>query len=120
VALKDLLQKQYSQSLAVSLKAAKDDKQRMQVKQYQEREYGNKMKIIDDWLSKHSVEDLNQHALVKEFQNLPGSIYTEEEGGFMAVVLNMGYFNRNQKLYFHHFMVVMWKWNDGEGPGEHS
>jgi hypothetical protein len=116
LALKDLLQKQYSQSLAVSLKAAKDDKQKEQAKLYEELEYGPRIKIIDDWLSLHSVTELNQPALVREFQKFT-RFYTEEEGGFMAVVLNLGYFTRNQKLYFPQFMIVMWKWNDREGPG---
>ncbi|MDP4264188.1 MAG: hypothetical protein Q8941_16790 [Bacteroidota bacterium] len=114
-ALKRKLQNEENSILDRSLKAAKNDEQKSNAEKYWTSHYDPKIKLIDDYLSKTSEEELNQVALVKDMMDFK-KFYSEKEGGRMPVILNTNYFNSKQPPYWPQFLLVYWTWNDGEGP----
>lgn len=84
--------------------------------QYWQSHYDPPIKVIDDYVSHASEDDLAQTAFVKDLQHFT-RFYTEKEGGCAPVISNKDYFRPEQTPYFPQFMIVIWAWNDGEGPG---
>lgn len=115
LALKRKLQNEENSILDRSLKTAKNDEQKSNAEKYWTSRYDPKIKLIDDYLSKASEDELKQVALVKDMMDFK-KFYTEKEGGRMPVILNTNYFNPKQPAYLPQFMLVYWGWNDGEGP----
>jgi hypothetical protein len=113
--LRRKLQQEEERGMSNEIKYAKNDEKKDQARAYWQSHYDPKFKIIDDYLSRASDDDLNQTAFVKDLQNFT-RFYTESEGGRAPVVNNGDYFRPQQTPYFPQFIIVFWNWNDGEGP----
>jgi hypothetical protein len=115
ISLKGKLQREEDRGIANELKYAKNDQQKSQVLPYWHSHYDPKLKLINDYLAGASEEDLAQPAYVKNLQEFT-RFFTEKEGGCAPAISNANYFSPQQTPYFPQFMVVVWGWNDGEGP----
>ena len=113
--LKGKLQREEAKGMGEEIKYAKTDQQKDQARTYWQSHYDPKFKIIDDYLSHASENDLDQTAFIKDLQNFT-RFYTEAEGGRAPVINNADYFRPQQTPYFPQFIIVFWNWNDGEGP----
>ena len=113
--LKGKLQREEARGIANALKYAKNDQQKSQVLPYWQSHYDPKLKRIDDYLSGATEEDLAQTAYVKNLQEFSG-FFTEQQGGCAVVISNVDYFRPQQTPWLPQFMIVVWGWNDGEGP----
>lgn len=113
--LKGKLQREEARGMANEIKYAKTDQQKDQARSYWQSHYEPKLKHIDDYLSNASEDDLNEPAFVKNLQDFT-RFYTEAEGGCAPVINNAEYFRPQQTPYFPQFIIVVWGWNDGEGP----
>ncbi len=116
VAFKRKLQNEENSIVARSMLGTKTEAQKADAEKYWTSRYDPKIKIIDDYLSTATDDDLNQTAFVKDMVDFKKFI-TEKEGGRMPVIVNTGYFNPNQKPYYPQFIMLFWQWDDGEGPG---
>ena len=116
VCLRAKLQREEEKLIANGLKYAKSEAVKNNVLPYYQSHYDPKFKIIDNYLSTASEDDLAQTAYIKNLQEFT-RFYTEKEGGQAAVISNMNYFHPQETPYFPQFLVVVWGWNDGEGPG---
>jgi len=116
VALKRKLQNEENSIVDRSLKNAKNNDQKSNAEKFWTSRYDPKIKLIDDYLSKASEDELNKLALVKDMIDFK-KFYAEKEGGRIPVILNINYFNTKQAAYLPQFMLVYWMWNNGEGPG---
>ncbi|MDP4260243.1 MAG: hypothetical protein Q8937_18605 [Bacteroidota bacterium] len=115
ICLKGKLQREEARGIANELKYAKNDQQKSQVVPYWQSHYDPKLKLINDYLANASEDDLAQTAYIKNLQEFT-RFYTEKEGGCAAVINNAGYFRPQQTPCLPQFIVVVWGWNDGEGP----
>ncbi len=116
LSFKRKLQNEENSILSRSLQGAKTDAQKADATKYWTSRYDPKIKIIDDYLSTASEDDLNQTAFVKDMVDFKKFI-SEKEGGRMAVIVNTSYFNTSLKPYYPQFILIYWQWDDGEGPG---
>gem|GEM_PF-1673274 len=112
--LRGKLQREEARGMGDEIKYAKTNQLKDQARSYWQSHYDPKFKIIDDYLSRASEEDLNQTAYVKDLPNF-NRFYTEAEGGRAPVINNADYFLPQQTAYFPQFIIVFWSWNDGEG-----
>lgn len=113
--LKSKLQREEAKGMANEIKYSKTDQQKDQAVVYWKSHYEPKLKHIDDYLSNASEDDLHQVAFVKNLQDFT-RFYTEAEGGQAPVINNAEYFRPQQTPWFPQFIIVVWTWNDGEGP----
>ncbi|MBS1974409.1 MAG: hypothetical protein JST13_08655 [Bacteroidetes bacterium] len=113
-ALKEKFEKEKQSSLDKQLPYRKEENSKKNLIDYINRGYDPKLKAINDYLSGHNDDDLNQTALVRNYYDTK---FTEEKnGGRMIVLVNTDYFNKNLKPYAPQFVLIHWKWDDGEGP----
>jgi hypothetical protein len=113
-ALKLKFEREKQSQLDRELPYRKTDADKVKLIDYINRGFDPKLKAISDYLSAHNEQDLSQPAFVKNAYET--KFAEEKDGGRMYVVLNMGYFNLSLAGYIPQFMLVVWKWNDGEGP----
>jgi hypothetical protein len=114
-ALKTKLKNQENYQLDGIARNNQTDQQKQQGLQWTRSHIDPKIKMIDDYLSSATEDDLNQPAFVKDMMEFK-KFYSEKDGGMMPVIINKSYFNNTLNPIAPQFMLMRWEWNDGEGP----
>jgi hypothetical protein len=113
--LKEKFEREKQWRLSRELPYQKNETAKASLISYINREFDPKLNAINDYLTNHNDEDLNQTAFVKN--NYDIKFTDENKGGRMIVILNTDYFNHNLKSYVPQMILFYWSWDDGEGPG---
>lgn len=113
-ALREKFTREKQSRLDRELPYRKDEGTKAKLVDYINREFDPKLRTINEYLSNYNDDDLNQTAFVKAYYDTK---FTEEKnGGRMIIVVNTDYFRKDLNSYVPQFILIHWRWDDGEGP----